>query len=114
LTHEHQHVAQWHRGAASFVADYLTDRARRAALEAEALRCNMEIHYWATGVVLDSGRLAKKLVAYDLRPRDIEYAEQHLRLAAESVRRGGIVNDASKMAIRFFESRGHTGHVVLG
>ena len=52
--HEHQHVEQLLRdGWLKFAGRYLVSSAARAAYEAEAFRCNMELHYWRYGEIPD-------------------------------------------------------------
>lgn len=103
LTHEHQHVVQFTRGGTSFIGDYLADPNRRAALEAEALRCNLEMWWWGTGQLRDVGQLAGGLVNYACGPEQIAFAARHLRLDAETVKRGGVAREASKAAISFLD-----------
>jgi len=98
--HEHQHVEQLDRdGWLKFAGKYLLSSAGRAAYEAEAYRCDMELHFWRTGEVLDPKTLAAKLKHYACTSTDIEVAEKALTMSAATVRRGGIVNRASQKAI---------------
>ena len=98
--HEHQHVEQLDRdGWLKFAGKYLLSSAGRAAYEAEAYRCDMELHFWRTGEVLDPKTLAAKLKHYACTSTDVEVAEKALTMSAATVRRGGIVNRASQKAI---------------
>ena len=98
--HEHQHVEQANKeGFLRFARRYLFSKAARAGYEAEAYRCNMELCFWRTGKVLDPSELAQLLRSYGCRSADIKVAEKSLRISAETVRRGGVVNRASQRAI---------------
>lgn len=98
--HEHQHVEQLLRdGWLKFAGRYLISSAARAAYEAEAYRCNMELHFWRHGEIPDLQLLAKRLEHYGCSQGDIDMVERMLELSAETVRRGGIVNRASQKAI---------------
>jgi hypothetical protein len=98
--HEHQHVEQLDRdGWLKFAGKYLLSSAGRAAYEAEAYRCDMELHFWRTGEVLDPRSLAAKLKHYACASTDIEVAEKALTMSAATVRRGGVVNRASQKAV---------------
>jgi hypothetical protein len=98
--HEHQHVVQQNReGQLRFMTRYLASSAARARYEAEAYRCNMEMHFWRTGEVLSPKRLASKLHSYGCAAADITLAEELLEASAVKVARGEIVNQASLEAI---------------
>jgi hypothetical protein len=98
--HEHQHVEQLLRdGWLKFAGRYLVSSAARAAYEAEAYRCNMELHHWRFGELPDLGRLARRLEHYGCNQNDIDMAERMLELSAATVRRGGVINRASQRAI---------------
>jgi hypothetical protein len=102
--HEHQHVEQLLRdGWLKFAGRYLVSSAARAAYEAEAFRCNMELHFWRFGEVPDLKRLARRLEHYGCDWADIDMAARMLELSAATVRRGGIVNRASQKAISWLE-----------
>jgi hypothetical protein len=98
--HEHQHVVQLDRdGWAKFCAKYLLSSASRAAYEAEAYACDMELCFWRSGEVLDPHTLANKLQSYGCSPGDIAVAEAALRSSAATVRRGGLINAATQKAV---------------
>ena len=102
--HEHQHVEQLLRdGWLKFAGRYLVSSAARAAYEAEAYRCNMELHHWRFGELPDLGRLARRLEHYGCNQHDIDMAERMLELSAATVRRGGVINRASQRALSWLE-----------
>ena len=102
--HEHQHVEQLLRdGWLKFAGRYLISSAARAAYEAEAYRCNMELHYWRFGEIPDLRQLAERLEHYGCDQGDIDMVERMLELSAETVRRGGIINRASQKTIAWLE-----------
>jgi len=110
--HEHQHVIQFFRDA-DFAVAYLTDPELRGNYEAECYRCNMEVHYWGTGKMLDPASTAARLKHYALEEKDILFVQKQLELAAITIKAGGIHNQASKDVIRFLQNRGHEGAVKL-
>jgi hypothetical protein len=96
--HEHQHVVQHDRDGVAFEAMYLTDRASRARYEAEAYRSNVEMHFWRYGATPSTRRLAELLFDYGCRKEDVEVVAQSLALSAVSVRRGAVMNEATRAA----------------
>ncbi len=102
--HEHQHVEQLKReGMLRFFSRYLASKAARAAYEAEAYTCNLELHFWRTGKILSPKRLASRLLDYGCRPADVEVTHKTLIAAARTIRAGGIITSASKIAIAWLE-----------
>jgi hypothetical protein len=98
--HEHQHVEQLVRdGAATFSLRYLASPAARAAYEADAYRCNLELHHWYTGQLPSPRELAERLRSYGVRDVDIDVAETTLIAAARTVKAGGIITPAAKFAL---------------
>ena len=69
-------------GAFAFALRYLTSRAARAAYEADAYRCNLELHHWHTGTIRSPRELAERLRSYGVRQADIDVAETTLIAAA--------------------------------
>jgi len=98
--HEHQHVVQQVRdGKYLFARRYVTSPVERAHYEAEAYRCNMEMHWWRFGATPDPYMLANKLRDYGCRQRDIDMAAHMLEASAVSIRQGAIVNQATLEAL---------------
>ena len=98
--HECQHVIQYNElGALRFAWQYIGKSAGRTAFEAEAYRCQLELNFWRTGELLSPHELAAKLVNYGVTNADIRAAETALRMSAESVRRGAVINPTSRAAI---------------
>ncbi len=104
--HEHQHVVQARRdGLLGFSVPYVLSTRRRALIEAEAYRCNLEMSWWRTGKVGDPMRLANKLHQYGCREADVGAACKYLEKAAAEIRGGQITNEASLFAIDWLERR---------
>jgi len=105
--HEHQHVEQLIQdGWLRFTTQYLTSSAKRAVYEAEAYRCDMELWFWKTGNLLNSGSLVKTLGNYNCKASDIRLAEHLLNFSAITVKKGGVINMASQLAIKYLEKHG--------
>lgn len=107
--HEHQHVIQSRREPATYEFSYAADRAARARYEAEAYRCDLELHFWRYGTTPSPGALAAKLYDYGCRKEDVAVTEKALALSAISVRQGAIINETSKAAIDWLEA--HVPHL---
>ena len=102
--HEHVHVDQYNRhGRFKFFTRYLLSSAKRAMYEAEAYRSNMELHFWRHGRLPDIKKLAGKLESYGCAKIDIKVAEKLLASSAMAVKRGAVINRASKFGIRWLE-----------
>ena len=103
--HEHQHIIQGGRdGWITFGKRYLTSSTHRAAYEAEAYGCDMEMEYWRTGNMLDPAELANKLIGYGCSKEDAEMAHKILGIRADMLVNGGIENMSSIIAIEFLDS----------
>ena len=85
------------------MARYLGSRAARAAYEAEAYTCNMELHFWHTGKIRNPASLANKLVHYGCRDEDVEAARQTLLAAGRAIRAGAVFSPSSRLAIQWLE-----------
>ncbi len=104
LTHECQHIAQLDRlGAWAFFLRYVTKKAERAVLEADAYRCQLELYFWRTGQVLAPKLLAARLQAYAVTATDIRVAEKVLVSSAETIKRGGVMTEAGRVAIAWLD-----------
>lgn len=106
--HECQHINQldW-MGPLRFAWKYLGSSRGRAHLEAEAYRCQLELHYWHTGEILPAEQIVASLKAYNVSDADVEFAATIIRMASEAVRRGAITNQASHAAIEYLDSYAH-------
>lgn len=102
--HEHQHVVQHDREGLSYETSYLTSRAARARFEAEAYRTNLEMHFWRHRAIPSTRRLAELLLDYGCRREDVEVVAQSLALSAMSVRRGAVMNEATRAAFDWLET----------
>lgn len=104
--HEHQHVIQARRdGLSGFHLPYLLSARRRALIEAEAYRCNMEMNWWKNGRFREPSDLAGRLAEYGCGQEAVDAARRYLQRAADRVRRGDIANEASRFAIDWLEKR---------
>jgi hypothetical protein len=102
--HEHQHVEQMVReGFPRFSSRYLLDSTRRAEYEAEAYRCNLEMHWWRFKVKGGALELARKLKDYGCTDDQIRYAAKFLRLSNEAIENGAVANRASQLAIKWLD-----------
>src|SRR5262249_6579697 len=105
LTHECQHIVQYNaNGPLGFSWRYLTNTAARAAFEAEAYRCQLELQWWRTRTLLSPAELAGSLRSYGVTEADVQVAQKTLEMSAETLKRGGIVNQASKVAIAWLDA----------
>lgn len=73
--HEHQHVEQFRRlGLFRFFSRYLLSSSMRAALEAEAYCCNVELNWVVRQKEIDVFSLSNLLKDYGCKPGDLESA----------------------------------------
>ncbi len=104
--HEHQHIEQiLKEGFVPFAARYISNKAARAAYEAEAYISDMELYFWRTGKVLSPKLLANNLLDYGCRSSDVKVTEKTLNIASYTVRGGGVINRASKKAIDWLNAK---------
>lgn len=104
--HECQHVVQFDRlGAIPFYWQYVTSTTKRTMLEVEAYRSALELEWWRSKTMPSPRDLAASLKAYGVTAADVKVAEQALKMSAEVVRRGAVVNVASRVAIEWLEER---------
>jgi hypothetical protein len=82
---------------------YLLRSSGRAHYEADAYRCNLELHYWRYGRMPDTHRLAEMLRAYKCNETDIAVTEKQFNLSVKTVEQGAIINEASRRAIKWLE-----------
>jgi hypothetical protein len=103
LAHELRHVVQYKNDGRTFITDYLFYSARRAAYEAEAYKCNMEVQIGLVGEIPVGWprKLADKLYSYHCNTRDVGFARRYLKLAESVTIRGGITKGPSKDVIDF-------------
>jgi hypothetical protein len=110
--HEHQHVIQWKRdGFLKFAGGYLIDGDDRAKYEAEAKACGQEMHFWRYGKVEDPERACANLVDYNMNKDEIAFAARVLDSYQRTIKRGGTITKAGKVALDFL-SRNHS-HLSL-
>jgi len=102
--HEHQHVAQYEADGLGFMGSYLLSDAARAKYETDAYRSNLELHWWRYGELLGAEELAEKLRGYAVSEGDIEVAAKTLKVSADAVRHGAVINEASLVAIRWLNA----------
>ena len=102
--HEFGHILQFTRpNGGQFMIEYLTDPARRAAYETEAMITDLEVYHWlhSGNRELDPARKARGLGAYGCPPEDITVTDKALQMALVTVRMGGVVTEPGKKTIRF-------------
>lgn len=105
--HEMHHIIQYQKlGAIMFYYQYVCSRARRATLEAEAYRTNVEMRYRLTGELRDTDSLAELLRSYGVRDIDVEVAKKVLRSSVPTIRAGGVTSLACKVATDFLRREG--------
>lgn len=92
------------RDGLSFEVSYLADRAARARFEAEAYRCNLEMHFWRYGTTPSARRLAELLRDYGCREEDVDVAAHSLALANVSIRQGAVFNEATRAALDWLDA----------
>lgn len=112
--HEHQHVVQHDREGLSFEVSYLADRAARARFEAEAYRCNLEMHFWRYGTTPSARRLAELLRDYGCREEDVDVTAHSLALANVSIRQGAVFNEATRAALDWLDANAARLRVATG
>jgi hypothetical protein len=106
LVHECEHVVQSKKnGFLTFATEYLTSDSHRAHYEAEAYRCDLEMHFWRYGKILDTNFLANKLKNYALGEKDIEYVKLYLDASVDTIQVGGIIGEASQVAITWLNEK---------
>lgn len=111
LAHELQHVHQAQQtGFIHYAGDYLLDPSSRAHYEAEAFRAEMEMDFWRLRRHRDPRALAEKLKSYACGSKEVDYVEQYLLASADTITAGGIISEASQVAITWLEQH----HPELG
>jgi len=114
IIHECQHSIQHRTEGFIYIPNYLFSSCKRANYEADAYRANMEIHYWYTHKVISPAVLADKLRNYGCTPADMAVACRSLEVAAKMVKHGGVVTEATKVAITWWEqNESHVGQGAL-
>jgi len=103
--HEHQHVIQYNEKGTIYEIEYLTSRNSRALFEVEAYRSNLEMNYWRYGKSKSARETAELLRNYGCDNDEIELAFKSLSLINSSVRQNIVVNESSKVAIDWLNSR---------
>jgi hypothetical protein len=103
--HEHQHVVQARRdGLTGFSIPYLLSGRRRALIEAEAYRCNLEMNWWRSGEFGEPARLAARLSQYGCGQDAVAAARHYLEEAVFDLQDGVVKNEASIFAIEWLDS----------
>lgn len=107
LTHECQHVSDFHKNAIEFAWLYLSEPEARVKLEADAYAGGLSVYAWLKkGFSLDSevGRVVDALVsAYHVGPSDADLAREILRSHFVSLKHGIRMSQASRTALNWFE-----------
>ena len=102
--HEHEHIIQLKRdGDFLFQAQYTLDSSMRARYEAEAYRCNLEMHWWRYGKMRRPLQEAAKLQNYGCSADEIKFVENFLSMSAVTIKRGGVIGESTKAALAWLE-----------
>jgi hypothetical protein len=103
--HEHQHVVQFIRDGVTFMADYVTYTAKRAAYEVDAYRCNLEMYYLLTKTIPDTDAVAEQLHHYGCTELDIQVSAKALGMIARTIKMGGLTSEAGITAARWLTAK---------
>lgn len=103
ICHEFQHSRQGYKNPLRFPLRYLTSKAKRAWYEARAMHCQLELCWFLRGRLPNLGQMAAKLYAYNCRKSDVQTVEKHLRIVAETVKRGGLYYRVAKDSITWLK-----------
>jgi len=104
--HEFQHIVQYETLGMEYTWKYLSSSTHRARYEAEALRCNMELHWFLHGQLMEPRLLAQRLEVYKCSPADIVFVRQYLLSSTHIIRRGGVVSESSRQCIAILQGMG--------
>lgn len=104
--HEAEHVVQYMRNRAKFVWKYVTSDASRSHYESEAYLTNMEMHFYLTGKLLGAKSLSGLLESYGVGEDDIRVTYKQLTIASKLVKRGAVISNTSKTAIKYLKAKG--------
>jgi hypothetical protein len=103
--HEHQHVEQFDRdGFIPYAARYLASSRQRALYEAEAYCCNLELHFWRTGQLVDLDELAARLGPYGCSKADQRAARAVFAACADALQRGHYTTRATCHALPLLDA----------
>jgi hypothetical protein len=99
---EHQHVHQAQTlGLVTYGARYIFSASTRADYEAEAYRATFELSWWHALTMPDPNAVAQLLSGYGVSQTDIQVTAATLREAADSIRRGAVLNYATSVALEW-------------
>lgn len=109
--HEHHHCLQAEaRGAMMFAAGYLLRKDTRASHEAEALRTNLEFHYWLTGQVPDPEPFAREMLQYGCGAREVWSILAYLQYAAPAIEAGEVISESVRAATEWLQKNVHAAN----
>jgi hypothetical protein len=97
--HEHMHVSRWAAEGVGFASKYLGSSSARAKYEAEAYRSEWKLGWWRSKQIIAAEDLADHLTGYGCTAADIASAAEIIRASEETIRRGGLVNPPTRIAI---------------
>jgi hypothetical protein len=104
--HEHEHFVQCLRdGDLGYAWDYVTNSASRAHHESGGYSCNMEMRHRYRREMPTPEDLSGKLVYYGCSLTDVSVSRKELALRIPIVRRGGLVQAASRVAAPWLDAR---------
>lgn len=106
LAHECEHIHQQDvTGSLAHGFDYLTSKARRAHIEAEAYAVNLELHHWRYGTIEDwyPRVRAESMHGYGVNDADVAYVRRFLASRAPTILAGGFLSHAGRSAIAWLD-----------
>jgi hypothetical protein len=104
LAHEAGHIVRA-TGEPRWGPKYLTSKSFRAHEEAQAMRPQMETHFYLTGRPANTRALANGLVNYRVRRRDIRVTKIELDIMNAAIKRGAVGSVAGKATIKWLKRR---------
>jgi len=107
LTHEIQHVIQFHASSTEFLWLYATETESRVKYETDAYAAGASMSFWLTGSFELSGnedQIVSLLVAdYHLQEADSALAKVALKSLFSSLRNGIIMSQSGREAVSWFD-----------
>jgi hypothetical protein len=105
LAHEAGHIVRAVQMGPRWGPKYLLSKSFRGHEEAQAMRPQMEMHFYLTGKRSDTARLANGLKNYRVRSRDIRVMKIELDIIQASILRGRVGSLAGKNGIRYLKRK---------
>lgn len=104
ICHEHEHVAQFRSGQLGLT--YLLNSSKRARLETDAYRTQLELEFWRyQRVRLPVDKFLDALRFYKVNRRDLDEAYARITSMIESTNAGVVATKAGQRAIEWLDNR---------